>query len=177
MSDNESTARKLAAAACTLLGTATTLPVAAQEEPDWKIDTSLLYYGEGDSRVQDISLNARALRLFPDDRILSIGLAVDSLTGATPSGAVPQDEVQTFTRPSGDSTYTVAPGELPLDDTFLDTRYALTAGWQQPIGRLWSGSAGVSFSTEYDYTHLGANFVSCCPTIAGAGLEPATPAL
>jgi hypothetical protein len=87
-----------------------------------------------------------------------MGLAVDSLTGATPSGAVPQDEVQTFTRPSGESVYSVAAGELPLDDTFLDTRYALTASWQQPLGRDWSGSAGLTFSTEYDYTHAGANF-------------------
>lgn len=158
MSDNSNSDRKLAAAICTLLGTAATLPVAAQEEPDWQIDTSLLYYGENDGRVQDLSLNALAKRLFPDDRILSIGLAVDSLTGASPSGAVPMDGVQTFTRPSGESAYTVLPGELPLDDTFLDTRYALTASWQQPIGRLYSGTAGLSFSTEYDYTHAGANF-------------------
>lgn len=156
--DCPNTARKLAAAACTLLGTATTLPVVAQEEPDWQFDTSLLYYGESDGRVQDASLNVLASRLFADDRILRIGLAVDSLTGATPSGAVPQGEVQTFTRPSGEGSYTVAPGEFPLDDTFLDTRYALTAGWQQPLGRLYTGSAGLSFSTEYDYTHLGANF-------------------
>ena len=158
MSDNDNTARRLAAATCTLLGTATALPLAAQEEPEWQFDTSLLYYGESDERVQDVSLNVLARRLFADDRILSIGFAVDSLTGATPSGAVPQDEVQTFTRPSGNATYTVSPGALPLDDTFLDTRYALTGSWQQPIGRLYSGSAGFSFSTEYDYTHLGANF-------------------
>lgn len=148
----------LATAACALLGTATTQPVVAQEEPDWQFDTSLLYYGESDDRVQDVSLNVLARRLFPDDRILSVGLAVDSLTGATPSGAIPQAVVQTFTRPSGEASYTVAPGEFPLDDTFLDTRYALTAGWQQPLGRLYTGSAGLSFSTEYDYTHLGANF-------------------
>ena len=156
-SERSNTARTLATAACTLLGTATTLPVVAQEEPDWEFDTSLLYYGESDQRVQDASLNVLARRLFPDDRVLSIGLAVDSLTGATPSGAIPQAGVQTFTRPSGDGSYTVAPGELPLDDTFLDTRYALTAGWQQPLGRLYTGSAGLSFSTEYDYTHVGAN--------------------
>jgi len=158
MSNNSNSERKLTAAICTLLGTATTLPVAAQEEPDWQIDTSLLYYGEGDGRVQDISLNALAKRLFADDRILSIGLAIDSLTGATPSGAVPLDDVQVFTRPSGNAAYPIAPGKLPLDDTFRDTRYALTASWQQPIGRLYSGTAGLSFSTEYDYTHLGASF-------------------
>src|SRR5690606_20809386 len=82
----------------------------------------------------------------------------DSLTGASPSGAIPLNEVQTFTRPSGNDVYTVQPGELPLDDTFLDTRYALTATWQQPLGRLYTGSVGLSFSTEYDYTHAGLNF-------------------
>ncbi|MEX2125000.1 MAG: DUF3570 domain-containing protein [Woeseia sp.] len=151
-------AQGLAAATCSLLGTAATLPVLAQEQPEWEFDTALLYYGEDGGRVQDLSLNLLARRLFADDRILSVGLAVDSLTGATPSGAVPQDELQTFTRPSGESTYQVAAGEMPLDDTFLDTRYALTASWRQPLGRDYAGTAGLSFSTEYDYTHVGANF-------------------
>jgi hypothetical protein len=150
-------AQVLAAATCTLLGTTATAPAVAQEEPEWEFDTALLYYGESDDRVQDLSLNVLARRLFPDDRILSLGLAVDSLTGATPSGAIVHDELQTFTRPSGDSVYSTQPGELPLDDTFLDTRYALTASWQQPIGRLYTGTAGLSFSTEYDYTHAGVN--------------------
>jgi hypothetical protein len=44
-----------------------------------------------------------------------------------------------------------------LDDTFLDTRFALNASWTQPLARLYTFSAGVGFSTEYDYTHLGAN--------------------
>lgn len=148
----------LAAATCSLLGTAAAMPVAAQEVPTWEFDTTLLYYGESDDRVQDLSLNVLARRLFADDKSLSIGLVYDSLTGASPSGAIPQDEVQTFTRPSGNDVYSVAPGELPLDDTFLDTRYALTVGWEQPIGRLYKGRAGVSFSTEYDYTHTGVNF-------------------
>jgi hypothetical protein len=151
-------AQGLAAATCSLLGTAGAFPVSAQEEPTWEFDTALLYYGESDDRVQDLSLNLLARRLFADDKILSVGLVYDSLTGASPSGAIPKGEVQTFTRPSGEATYSVAPGELPLDDTFLDTRYALTAGWQQPIGRLYTGSAGISFSSEYDYTHAGMNF-------------------
>lgn len=153
-----SIAQGLAAATCSLLGAAASLPVAAQEQPEWEFDTALLYYGEGGDRVRDVSLNLLARRLFADDKVLSIGLAVDSLTGATPSGALIGDELQTFTRPSGESAYTVAAGELPLDDTFLDTRYALTAGWTQPLGRQYVGSAGLSFSTEYDYTHAGANF-------------------
>ena len=64
---------------------------------------------------------------------------------------------QTFTRPSGAGTYIIQPGDIPLDDTFLDTRVALTGTWTQPLGRLNTLSVGASFSTEYDYTHLGLN--------------------
>jgi hypothetical protein len=67
------------------------------------------------------------------------------------------DVVQTITRPSGNSTYDVAADTLPLDDTFLDTRYAFNASWQQPLGRLYSGNVGISFSKEYDYVHSGVN--------------------
>lgn len=152
-----SIAASLATATCSLLGTVAPGPVDAQEEPGWDFNTALLYYGESDDRVQDISANFLARRTFVDDRILTMGLAVDSLTGATPSGAIPFSGAQTFTRPSGKKAYTTAPDEFPLDDTFLDTRVALTANWQQPLGRLYSVNAGLSFSNEYDYTHIGAN--------------------
>ena len=46
---------------------------------------------------------------------------------------------------------------MPLDDTFLDTRFALNANWTQPLARVYTVSAGLGFSTEYDYRHLGAN--------------------
>jgi len=147
----------LAAATSGLLGLTPVTAVHAQEEPNWDFNTALLYYGESDDRVQDISATVLARRLFSDDRSLTMTLAVDSLTGATPSGATPLDTVQTFTRPSGKKTYEIAAGELPLDDTFLDTRVALSASWQQPLGRLYSGSAGFSFSKEYDYLHSGVN--------------------
>ncbi|MFQ5548997.1 MAG: DUF3570 domain-containing protein [Woeseia sp.] len=156
-SKRNTVAQSVAMATCTLLGTAGNQPVHAQEEPVWEFNTALLYYGENDDRVRDISATVSARRLFSDDRILNVGLTVDALTGATPSGATPLDGVQTFTRASGQSAFDVPAGNYPLDDTFLDTRYALTAAWQQPIGRLYQGSVGVSFSKEFDYTHLGAN--------------------
>jgi len=129
----------------------------AQEEHEWDFNTALLYYGESDDRVSDISLNVLARRNFIDDRILTLSLAVDSLTGATPLGAMPFDGPQTFTTPSGLQTHTRPAGEIPLDDTFLDTRYALSANWQQPLGRLNLVNFGLSASNEYDYFHAGAN--------------------
>ena len=57
----------------------------------------------------------------------------------------------------GYTSYTVPPGELPLDDTFHDTRFALAGSWSQPLARLYTVSAGVGFSNEFDYQHVGAN--------------------
>ncbi len=147
----------LASATCGLLGALPSAPVTAQEVPGWELDTSLLYYGEDDSRVQDGSLMFSAQRAFDADRILNFSLTVDSLTGATPSGAVPASTVQTFTQASGRGSYDIAAGELPLDPTFLDTRVALTANWQAALGESMRWAVGLSFSDEYDYTHAGLN--------------------
>ncbi len=155
--EKKSIAVSLATATCTLLGTTPSCPVQAQEEPGWTFDTALLYYGEDNDRVQDISINILGVKRFVDDRIMSLSLAVDSLTGATPIGAVPFGSPQTFTSPSGAQIRTTPANQTPLDDSFLDTRVAVTANWQQPIGRLNAISAGVSASNEYDYLHLGAN--------------------
>jgi len=155
--ENRSISAALAAATCTLLGSGVPAPVDAQEEPLWDFNTSLLYYGEDDDRVKDYSVSAIARRMFVDDRYLTLGLTVDGLTGATPSGAIRQDVPQTFTRPSGNAAYTVPAGVLPLDDTFKDTRVALSAGWQQPIGETSLINVGASASKEYDYTHFGVN--------------------
>jgi hypothetical protein len=147
----------LAAATCSLLGSGIPEPVQAQEEPGWDFNTALLYYGEDDDRVQDLSLDLLARRTYVDDRFLTVGLTLDALTGASPNGAIPQDVPQTFTQPSGKNTYTTSPGDLPIDDTFRDTRAALSANWQQPLGRLYQINVGASGSKEFDYLHLGLN--------------------
>jgi len=148
----------IAAATCSLLGTTTAAPAAAEEAGRWELDSALLYYGEDDSRVQDVSASIFAKRDFDDDRFLNLDLSVDTLTGASPSGAIATDAVQTFTSPSGNDVYTTAGGEIPFDDTFLDTRVALNVGWTQPFARVYTLTAGLGFSTEYDYTHAGINF-------------------
>jgi len=147
----------LAAATYSLLGTLPAPPAVAEESGRWDLDTALMYYSEGDDRVQDVSLGILAKRSFDDDRVLNLDLTVDTLTGASPSGATALGAAQTFTRPSGKGTYTTPAGAIPLDDSFLDTRVALGVGWTQPLARLYTLSAGLGFSTEYDYTHLGAN--------------------
>lgn len=148
----------LAAATCALLGSAKSPPAAAADDDDrWEIESALLYYGESDDRVQDASLSVNAKRDFGDGKALDFSITADTLSGASPSGAIALDGPQTFTSPSGDKVYTTSGGEIPLDDTFLDTRYAVTANWTQPFAGLYTVSAGASFSDEYDYTHAGAN--------------------
>lgn len=154
-SNDQSLATALAAATCALLGSSN---ASAESESDrWSFDSTVLYYGESDNRVQDISAAISATRDFDDERKLGLSLTADTLTGASASGATALDGPQTFTSPSGNKTYTTSPGEIPLDDTFLDTRFAATASWTQPLARLYSFSAGVGLSTEYDYMHIGAN--------------------
>jgi len=158
MKDKENFNATLAAATCALLGSAVATPVLAQEETSrWSVDSTLLYYGESDGRVRDVSAAVSALRDFGDERKLSLDLGIDTLTGASPSGAIASDLPQTFTSPSGRGTYTTPAGEVPLDDSFHDTRFALNAAWSRPFARLYTFNAGVGISTEYDYQHIGAN--------------------
>lgn len=157
MNDDNNFGATLAAATCALLGASAAAPATADELQRWSFDTALLYYGESDDRVQDVSATIGALRAFDDERRLNLTLTADTLTGASASGAIATGTAQTFTSPSGRAVYTTPAGEIPLDDTFLDTRFALSAGWTQPLARLYTLSAGLGFSTEYDYTHLGAN--------------------
>jgi Protein of unknown function (DUF3570) len=147
----------LAAATCALLGPGAPTVVHAQELTPWAIDTAMLYYGASDGRVMDFSLNAIAVKELREDSLLTATLAFDTLTGATPSGAVPTSVPQTFTRPSGDGSFVVAAGDTPLDDSFQDTRTALGVSYKWPLTRLMTMNVGASLSDEYDYTHTGLN--------------------
>ncbi len=147
----------IAAATCGLLGSLPAAKVMAQDSNPWQVDSALLYYGENDSRVKDVSLTAALRRAFDEDRSLSINMSIDALTGASPTGAVPTDTVQTFTKPSGNGSYVIGAGDLPLDDSFKDTRVAVAANWQQPAGESSRMAFGMSVSAEYDYLHVGAD--------------------
>jgi hypothetical protein len=147
----------LAAATCALLGQSVPGVVDAQELMPWDIDTSLLFYSESDGRVSDVSLSGYLRKEMREEKFLDLSFAVDSLTGASPSGAMPANVVQTFTTPSGNSEYVVAPGAQALDTSFLDTRVAVNASWEMPVTRLGLLSVGASLSDEYDYTHTGVN--------------------
>ena len=142
----------LSAATCTLLCT----PLQA-EEGEWDVDSAILYYAEDDDRVQAIEPVISARKDLGDEEAVSFKLVIDSLTGASATGAVPSTQVQTFTRPSGNGTYEVSPNDTPLDDTFKDTRVAYSMNWEKPIDRNNRRNYGFNVSKEYDFTSLSVN--------------------
>ncbi|WP_114417669.1 DUF3570 domain-containing protein [Marinospirillum perlucidum] len=146
----------LAALGCALLQG---LPNQAQagELENWDVDAAVLVYSESDSRVQAAEPVISATRNFDSETQLNLKLVLDTLTGASPNGALPSNQPQTFTRPSGKGSYTTDAGELPLDDTFRDTRVAASADWSAPINRDWTYSVGGHFSSEHDYLSTGTN--------------------
>lgn len=143
----------LTAATCGLLGSNAAV---AEDVKPWAFDTAIMYYGETD-RVTAVEGIIAGTKEFSDEHFLDLKLTFDTLTGASPNGAVPQNQVQTYTRPSGNGTYKVPAKTTPLDDTFRDTRIQLNAQWTQPLLENYLVSTGAHLSKEYDYLSLGFN--------------------
>jgi hypothetical protein len=79
-----------------------------------QLDSALLIYQEPGGRVQAIEPSTDFSLHGPKGEIMNLGLVFDSVSGATPNGAVPSDQPQTFVTPlkaSGSSvTVTTASG-------------------------------------------------------------------
>ncbi len=182
----------LMAAACSLL--APTLP--AQEAPSalsdsdgsMKADVGLFHYSENGGRIQSLDAIVDLKRDYGDEHVLGAHLALDTLSGGSPNGALPQRAAQTFATPSGTSlqastgtgpvTYTTASGRtvaqlakvtlyttnagaLPLDPNFKDRREALDLSWSQPLGLDRHIAFGGHFSHEMDFLSVAGNaFIS-----------------
>jgi hypothetical protein len=145
--------RALLASSCALLGT--TAQKAAAAPGDWSFDTGVLYYSEQD-RVQAIEPAMLLKRDFGDDAFLNLRLVTDTLSGATPTGAMPSSKGGTVTSASGGSS-TNTPGANPVDNNFRDLRRAISASWSQPFADVWHLDTGASYSIEYDFKSQGVN--------------------
>ena len=84
---------------------------AGADVPTTNIDSGLLYYHEN-GRVQAVEPDLDITQQIDEDSVLSIGLTVDSVTGATPLGAVPSTLPQSYVRP-----YRVIPLGTPVTVT------------------------------------------------------------
>jgi len=123
---------------------------------DWDFGAAILFYQESDDRVQAVEPIITAKKYLDTDETLSFKLTFDALTGASPSGAVPTDSPQTFTKPSGRGIYTINNNEQPLDDTFRDTRVAFNTAWEAPLSNGLKMGLNGNISTEYDYRSFSA---------------------
>ncbi|MBL8289682.1 MAG: DUF3570 domain-containing protein [Rubrivivax sp.] len=122
---------------------------------EWKVDSAILFYSESGGRVRAIEPVVSARRTDGNETTLGLKLTLDSLTGASPNGAVPQPAPQTFTSPSGESHYTVAAGAPPLDTSFHDRRAALAATMERTLGAAHKLSLAANVSAEYDFRSIG----------------------
>lgn len=150
--------RQLAAATCTLLAGTSQAGGLVASENNWTIDSALLVYSEKD-RVSLVEPVMRISKEIDDDEFINVRMVADVLTGASPNGAAPSDTPQTFTTPSGKSTYTEAANTTPLDDTFKDSRGAINLEWDTPLTTTLRGTFGGNFSNEHDYLSTGLSVV------------------
>jgi hypothetical protein len=103
--------RALAAAAAGLLAGGPGRAQDAAATPSTVIDSALLVYHEV-NRVQAIEPEINLTQRVDEDSAFSAGFIADSLTGATPLGAVPSSLAQTYVRP-----YKVIPLGTPVTVT------------------------------------------------------------
>ena len=148
--------RSLGIATGALLATGSASADWTPDFKDWKTSAGLLYYSES-GRVSAFEPVISAKKSLDTDEFLTFKLTVDTLTGASATGAVSTDLPQTFTRPSGNGSYSTGAGETPLDDTFKDTRLMLNANWERPVAKDLTLNLGTALSKEYDYLSLGVS--------------------
>ena len=129
------------------------LPVAQAAEP-WQIDLGLMNYIEVD-RNTGVELLVSGARELDDDGRLQINGELDVITGATPNGATASNVVQTFTMASGEGSYRVAPGELPADDTHMDTRMGVSTLLTLPYSETTELDYKAHLSMEFDFLSMG----------------------
>lgn len=151
----------LMAASCALLSATARAQTAPEADQSLELDSALLYYKENAGRVQAIEPVVSLKKDFGDERVLAGTFTADSLSGATPNGALPSRKPQTFASPSSTSLtpapgkktrlYTISPGSLPQDPNFKEQRFAGDADWSQPVSLNDKLSVGGHVSTEHDF--------------------------
>lgn len=149
----------LMAASSALLGSLTVTPAQAAEPVDnsWKVESALLYYAEDGGRVTAAEPVVSLKKDLDEDRSLTVKVVADSLTGASPNGAMAANKVQTFTGPSGNAVYSANAGELPLDNQFKDTRAAVSVSYLRPAGENARMTLGGNISSEFDFQSVALN--------------------
>ncbi|VAW40634.1 hypothetical protein MNBD_DELTA03-1639, partial [hydrothermal vent metagenome] len=147
--------KELTVATCTLLSQAPTNVHALENA--WELDSSYLYYSEADDRV---SVNKYAVQAGGDvsdrDRV-SLTAVLDTMSGATPSGAV-KKSTPSFTGASGGGSGSTGSSTGALAK-FSDTRAGMALSWAHTHENNWELVYGGAVSIENDYESFNGSFV------------------
>ncbi len=120
----------------------------------WEVDVGYLHYNEPNYISVDTYMAMISGNLSDKDSI-KLGLVFDTLSGATPTGALPGSDSVTVGGASGGSISASesAGGTAPFDDT----RLAIDTIWGHEWERLIRTKAGAHVSVEGDYTSVGGS--------------------
>jgi len=129
--------------------------MAAKQDSVWEVDSTFYVYSETD-RVTVIEPVAQGKIEVGDDEFVTVTAVADSMTGASPNGALPTATPQTFTAVSGGTDYTTPANTLPLHE-FTDFRAAIALDWDKPWSRVTRSAIGASVSAETDYLSFGTS--------------------
>ncbi len=146
--------QQLAVATCSLLSTQAN---AAAVDNDWVFDSSFTSYQESDDRVsvEKFILNVNG-NISEKDNV-DLMVIFDTMTGATPTGAVQASTIVSVTGTSGSGGFTAA-GQASALAPFDDTRLAVKFDLSRELSSLMKTTYGAAVSVENDYTSLGASF-------------------
>ncbi|WP_097460568.1 DUF3570 domain-containing protein [Mangrovitalea sediminis] len=140
----------LAAATCTLLGLQS-LPAKASGQPGtWDVNAGILHYQEADGRVRATEPSISAVDNIDENKRFSINLVIDSLSGASPFGATPSDQVQVFTSPSGTSSGVSAASvkNAPRTAATRSTVHTMSTASSTPVSTTTGTTATTTPSTS-----------------------------
>ncbi len=148
--------QQLALAAGALLGHNATQAASNPDESglynSWNVDVGYLRYSEPDKITVDTYM-AQINGNLSDKDTIKLGLVFDTLTGSTPTGALPDTDYVTVSGVSGGGGFSSggSGGTAPFDDT----RLAIDTSWGHEWQRLLRSKVSAYVSVEGDYTAVG----------------------
>lgn len=148
--------QKLSLAACALVASGgETMAQTASDE--WEVDTSYLSYTESDNRVS-VSKSLANLIKRGEGQSLSVNLVHDTMSGASPTGAIrSNNSAVTYTSASGGNGFSAAGGGDYSKSSFEDTRLQAGLTYEREHLRGLTMTYGGAVSQESDYDSLGVN--------------------
>ncbi len=150
-------------------------------------DSGFLWYQESDHRITDAEALLSVRQPLGGDSAWNAHLTLDAVCGGSPIGAIPSKSPQSFVTPTATSLnppiavqtttsasggggslslcsspvqnqrYTIAAGQLPIDQSFHDERIAASGGYETPLGSQGRLALGAALSHELDFLSASLN--------------------